>query len=278
MASYSKRNMAQNQAQSQSHTQPGSSSTAYSLYPASTQHREASPPASSYFVNPTPDPSDDRPPIATADAQAHFAYSTTLRRHPTEFEFDTANLSIEDTRDFVTKVWHALQHGSWSYVPVNDQEDGRSRMKPAAETPAARFAYVSSQETVSNFRSSATAGLSTIAAQGLRERYGYNEFSVSTPEPLLLKFAKTIYESPLILLLLGSAVVSAIMGNVDDAISITVAILIVLTGESWRLHNARVGAAALECLSPAPRSLSHLAQLWAWDTRFYGSFIGPRDR
>lgn len=51
------------------------------------------------------------------------------------------------------------------------------------------------------------------------------------PEPALLKFAKTIYESPLILLLCGSAVISAVMGNVDDAVSITVAVLIVLTGE-----------------------------------------------
>lgn len=55
---------------------------------------------------------------------------------------------------------------------------------------------------------------------------------MSSPEPLLLKFAKTIYESPLILLLCGSAVVSAAMGNIDDAVSITVAILIVLTGKS----------------------------------------------
>lgn len=47
---------------------------------------------------------------------------------------------------------------------------------------------------------------------------------------MLLKFAKTIYESPLILLLCGSASVSAIMGNIDDAVSITVAVLIVLTG------------------------------------------------
>lgn len=58
---------------------------------------------------------------------------------------------------------------------------------------------------------------------------------MSTPEPLLIKFAKTIYESPLILLLCGSATVSAIMGNVDDAISITVAVLIVLTGEFFKL-------------------------------------------
>lgn len=64
----------------------------------------------------------------------------------------------------------------------------------------------------------------------LREDYGYNEFSVSVPEPLLLKFAKSFYESPLILLLCGSALVSAIMGNVDDALSISIAVVIVLTG------------------------------------------------
>jgi Ca2+-transporting ATPase len=55
---------------------------------------------------------------------------------------------------------------------------------------------------------------------------------VSAPEPALLKFAKSFYESPLILLLCGSAVVSAIMGNVDDAISISIAVVIVLTG-AW---------------------------------------------
>jgi Ca2+-transporting ATPase len=67
----------------------------------------------------------------------------------------------------------------------------------------------------------------------LQGQHGYNEFTVSTPEPLLLKFAKTIYENPLILLLCGSACVSAFMGNIDDAISIAVAVLIVLTGRFW---------------------------------------------
>ncbi|CCO31399.1 hypothetical protein BN14_05440 [Rhizoctonia solani AG-1 IB] len=49
------------------------------------------------------------------------------------------------------------------------------------------------------------------------------------PEPAWLKFAKTIYESHLILLLFGSAAVSALLGNLDDAISIAVAIFIVVT-------------------------------------------------
>jgi P-type Ca2+ transporter type 2C len=72
--------------------------------------------------------------------------------------------------------------------------------------------------------------LTASIIQPLRDNHGYNEFSVSAPESPLLKFAKSFYESPLILLLCGSALVSAIMGNVDDAISITIAVVIVLTG------------------------------------------------
>ena len=46
----------------------------------------------------------------------------------------------------------------------------------------------------------------------------------------MLKFAKQIYENPLILLLLGSAVVSLLVGNTEDAVSICIAVIIVLTG------------------------------------------------
>ena len=52
---------------------------------------------------------------------------------------------------------------------------------------------------------------------------------MSSPESPLLKLAKVFYESPLILLC-GSAEVSAIMGNVDGAVSIGIGIRIVLTG------------------------------------------------
>jgi magnesium-transporting ATPase (P-type) len=65
----------------------------------------------------------------------------------------------------------------------------------------------------------------------LRETHGPNEFQVAAQEHILLKFAKQVYENPLILLLLASAVVSLMVGNSDDAISIAVAVTIVLTGE-----------------------------------------------
>lgn len=89
---------------------------------------------------------------------------------------------------------------------------------------------IRNQDTINYFRTSSANGLLHTDISILREKHGYNEFSVAAPEPLLIKFAKTIYESPLILLLCGSATISALMGNIDDAVSITVAVLIVLTG------------------------------------------------
>lgn len=100
------------------------------------------------------------------------------------------------------------------------------------------------------FRTSASEGLSSSAIPSLRNQYGYNEFSVQSPEPLWLKFAKTIYESPLILLLCGSALVSAIMGNIDDSVSITVAVLIVLTVGFVQERRSEQSLEALNKLVP----------------------------
>ena len=86
--------------------------------------------------------------------------------------------------------------------------------------------------------------------QELLATHGYNEFTVSTPEPLLVKFAKTIYENPLILLLCGSAVVSAVMGNIDDSVSITVAVLIVLTVGFVQEQRSEKSLEALNKLVP----------------------------
>jgi P-type Ca2+ transporter type 2C len=54
-----------------------------------------------------------------------------------------------------------------------------------------------------------------------RSLHGLNQLDEGEQEPLYIKFLNQFKESPLILLLLGSAAVSVLMGNVDDAISIT---------------------------------------------------------
>ncbi|KAK7021814.1 High affinity Ca2+/Mn2+ P-type ATPase-like protein [Paramarasmius palmivorus] len=117
-------------------------------------------------------------------------------------------------------------------------------------TPSAKFAHTSVEDTIASFHTDATNGLSESVVPALLQSHGYNEFTVATPEPVLLKFAKTIYESPLILLLCGSATVSAIMGNVDDAVSITVAVLIVLTVGFVQERRSEKSLEALNKLVP----------------------------
>jgi Ca2+-transporting ATPase len=85
---------------------------------------------------------------------------------------------------------------------------------------------------VSALGTSATEGLRSSVVDAIRELSGPNEFEVSAKDPIWKRFAGQFYESPLILLLLGSAVISAVVGNFDDAASIVAAIIIVVTGQS----------------------------------------------
>nr|XP_057908830.1 calcium-transporting ATPase type 2C member 1 [Doryrhamphus excisus] len=71
-------------------------------------------------------------------------------------------------------------------------------------------------------------GLSEEEVARRRIYHGWNEFDISEEEPLWRKYISQ-FKDPLILLLLASAVISVLMHQLDDAISITVAIIIVVT-------------------------------------------------
>lgn len=191
----------------------------------------------------------------TPGAQEHFAYSTTLRRHtaPLTSPHATTFPALESIRHAVTDqspagLWDKLVRTVTGKSGGSPEESGYLPVAKNEQTPSATYSSYDadvrsffasatllfltfiSKDVVTQFRSSSTHGLTAAIIPSLRQTHGYNEFSVSSPEPLALKFAKMFYESPLILLLCGSAVVSAIMGNVDDAVSISIAIIIVLTG------------------------------------------------
>ncbi|OLY78696.1 Calcium-transporting ATPase 1 [Smittium mucronatum] len=59
--------------------------------------------------------------------------------------------------------------------------------------------------------------------------YGLNILESKPEESLFVKFFKGVFMNPMVLLLLGSSVISILVGNYDDAFSITLAILIVST-------------------------------------------------
>ena len=69
-------------------------------------------------------------------------------------------------------------------------------------------------------------------------------------EHLALKFAKQVYENPLILLLLGSALVSALLGSYDDAVCVVIAVTIVLTVGFVQEQRSEKSLEALNKLVP----------------------------
>ncbi|KAK3515659.1 hypothetical protein QTP70_026415 [Hemibagrus guttatus] len=71
-------------------------------------------------------------------------------------------------------------------------------------------------------------GLSDAEVSRRRAYHGWNEFDISEDEPLWRKYLSQ-FKDPLIMLLLASAVISVVMRQFDDAVSITVAIIIVVT-------------------------------------------------
>ncbi|KAF8598978.1 calcium-transporting P [Ceratobasidium sp. AG-I] len=222
--------------------------------------RNPSPPAQAYFESPHDGTSA---PIAVdSNAGSHFAYSTTLRRHGVaDSPTSGRRLSLEAAGGLVDKVWNnswgnhegsgsrtGLEGGYGAEATVMGLEPMRG--KQADDTVSGKYAAMSIQDTVQDFRSDPVNGLPSASISPLRATYGYNEFSVSAPEPVWLKFAKTIYESHLILLLFGSAAVSPLMGNLDDAVSIAVAILIVVTVGFVQERRSEESLAALNKLVP----------------------------
>ncbi|KAG7093836.1 hypothetical protein E1B28_007475 [Marasmius oreades] len=202
--------------------------------------RSASPPASAYFEH------GEQNLTPRADAGSHFAYSTTLRRH-----------HVEESAE--VKIAHEAQ-GLWQQVlswfnegPKHKEVEQRESvvgMQNEKNTVSAKFAHISVEDTVAHFRTHPTEGLPESSIRSLIDTHGYNEFSVATPEPILIKFLKNIYENPLILLLCASATVSAVMGNIDDAVSITVAVLIVLTVGFVQERRSEKSLEALNKLVP----------------------------
>lgn len=69
-------------------------------------------------------------------------------------------------------------------------------------------------------------GLSNAEASCRLEQIGPNEFKADPPDPLWLKYLKQFLE-PMIGLLIASAFISVLMGQFDDAVSISAVRLLI---------------------------------------------------
>ncbi|KAK6465982.1 calcium/mangenease P-type ATPase [Scheffersomyces coipomensis] len=126
-----------------------------------------------------------------------------------------------------------------------------------ASSPSVKFSQKSIDETVSELQTNAITGLSNNQdILNRRSLHGINELSNDEEESIILKFLSKFYEDPLILLLIGSAVISFWMGNVDDAVSITLAITIVVTVGFVQEYRSEKSLEALNKLVPAEAKLT----------------------
>ncbi|EDN94018.1 hypothetical protein SS1G_09885 [Sclerotinia sclerotiorum 1980 UF-70] len=119
----------------------------------------------------------------------------------------------------------------------------------AQQSIADEFSALTPMETAERLQTSLTSGLTPAEALSRLHDQGPNELPLDPPEPLWLRFIKQFKET-LILLLLGSAVMSVIAGNKDDAISIAVAVTIVVTVGFVQEYRSEKSIEALNHLVP----------------------------
>jgi P-type Ca2+ transporter type 2C len=92
-------------------------------------------------------------------------------------------------------------------------------------------------------------GLNDNELTGRRKYYGQNDFEIDDDEPMWKKYLGQ-FKEPMILLLLASAFISLLMRQYDDALSITIAIVIVVTVAFIQENRAEKEIEALKRLVP----------------------------
>lgn len=131
------------------------------------------------------------------------------------------------------------------------------RVPSRSSTPSVKYSQVSVEATVHDLKTDKKLGLcNNQDVLNRRLINGINELSSEDDESLLKKFISCFYLDPLILLLIGSAVISFWMGNVDDAVSITLAITIVVSVGFVQEYRSEKSLEALNKLVPAVAKLT----------------------
>jgi Ca2+-transporting ATPase len=117
------------------------------------------------------------------------------------------------------------------------------------QSTTSEFSLLTPKETADKLSTSLANGLPQSEATSRLITHGTNELPHEEPEPLWLRFLKQFKET-LILLLLGSAAISFLMGNIDDGVSITVAVTIVVTVGFVQEYRSEKSLEALNQLVP----------------------------
>lgn len=153
-------------------------------------------------------------------------------------------------KSYLKSIGRILFRTRETTLPVNSKEEekanGTVMMRNLKMAEASCLSY---HDIASQLGTDLHCGLTDIEVSRRRKNHGYNEFEISDDEPLWKKYLGQ-FKEPLILLLLASACVSAIMRQFDDAVSITVAIIIVVTVAFVQEYRSEKSLEALSKLVP----------------------------
>ncbi|CAF0839383.1 unnamed protein product [Rotaria sordida] len=108
---------------------------------------------------------------------------------------------------------------------------------------------VTTQEIIEILHTDGKLGLNENEISIRRKLYGHNDFEVDDDEPIWKKYLGQ-FKEPMILLLLASAFISLLLKQYDDALSITIAIIIVVTVAFIQENRAEKEIEALKKLVP----------------------------
>ncbi|RHZ26906.1 hypothetical protein DYB37_010648, partial [Aphanomyces astaci] len=133
-------------------------------------------------------------------------------------------------------------------VTIADGGSGDGGTSTPSTTPASR----SCQDVAKELDVDVSQGLSIAQISDRQKQYGRNVLENDEQESLVMKFLDQ-FKNPLNLLLVASGGVSVLMGHVDDAISIVVALTIVVTVAFVQEYRSEKTLDALKELVP-PRA------------------------
>uniref|UniRef100_A0A803SRY6 Calcium-transporting ATPase n=1 Tax=Anolis carolinensis TaxID=28377 RepID=A0A803SRY6_ANOCA len=137
-------------------------------------------------------------------------------------------------------------------MALTDEESG---LKPAEEEkevaalPPKEACKCHTEELAKILQVDLQKGLSEVSVLQRRIKHGWNEFVVDKTEPIWKKYLDQ-FKNPLILLLLASAVVSVVTKEYEDAVSIAVAVIIVVTVAFIQEHRSEKSLEELNKLVP----------------------------
>jgi len=133
--------------------------------------------------------------------------------------------------------------------PPSRSRSPRPRAPGGCRQLTADFSLLTPKETALRLNSSLRHGLTLSEANTRILDYGTNELPHAESEPLWKRFLKQFQET-LILLLLGSAAASLLLGNTSDAFSIAFAVFLVTTVGFVQEYRSEKSLEALNSLVP----------------------------